>query len=198
MLAVALFVLPTIAQTEDMFRVTANPLNVRTGPGIEYEIVGQLYSNSMYPIVAYSPTRNWVLLDLGGVEAWAFVHLGDVISASGAEDANLGQGGGAVVPTDTVTVVTLINTIDEAIEIDPADYFNATIGVTATVNVRRSPALNAQPLTFIPYGQRATPIGRTDNGIWIQVNYEGIVGWVYFMNVAFPPLLNVTTLPVTG
>jgi uncharacterized protein YraI len=77
-----------------------------------------------------------------------------------------------------------------------SDYINSTVGVTASVNVRRGPGLNYGLLTFIPYGQRAVPLARTANATWILLDYNGIVGWVYFLNIAFPPSIKVVSLPV--
>lgn len=103
-----LMIAPTAAQS-DLFQLTSNVANVRTGHGIEYPVVGQVYRGSMFNILAYSPTANWVQLDLGGGRSgWVFVHLGEVLRSGNAtpivttapivNSSNLGQGGGFVAP----------------------------------------------------------------------------------------------------
>ncbi|MGJ3238692.1 MAG: SH3 domain-containing protein [Anaerolineae bacterium] len=212
-LIMALFSLPVIAQTNDTFRVTAPTLNARTGPGIEYDVVARLGAGSSYPIVSYSVTRNWVLLDLGYTQAWAFRHLGRVTSAfqpnsvlttqPATTTSNglgaLGQGGGFAPPVEIIITQPLVTEtgVDLSVTSTSAE-FNSTIGVTTNLRMRNAPSSNGRILTVIPFDQRATPLGRTANGTWIQVAYGDTVGWVYFLYVAFPPAIDVRALPVTG
>ena len=209
MLLSLLLIVPTFAQTTDIFTVTSATLNARTGPGIQYDIVGRLQRGSTYNILDYSPTVNWVLLDLGYAQAWAFRHLGEIesfnvpttvnVPTSPIVDPILGQGGGFAPP---IVVQTTIPTITETgvdlTTTSTPEEFNSTFGVTTTLRMRISPTLNARIIGAIPYDQRATPIGRTANGTWIQAEYDGTVGWVYFLYIAFPPAIDVRTLPITG
>ena len=208
-LIATLFALPTFAQTGDTFHVTADVLNARTGPGIEYEIVARLGGGAEYAILDYSPTRNWVLLDLGFTQAWAFRHLGEVSSpvtvvtvpqvTTTNVDPSLGQGGGIVVPVITSSSVSLVTETGVDLSVTSTiEEFNSTIGVTRTLRLRFAPTFNSRIVSAIPYDQRATPIGRNAMGTWIQLEYEGTVGWGYFLHVVFPPAIDVRTLPITG
>jgi uncharacterized protein YraI len=76
--------------------------------------------------------------------------------------------------------------------------FNSTVGVTGTLRIRSAPTFSSRILAAIPYDKRATPLGRNAIGTWIQVEFEGTVGWVYFLYVAFPPAIDVVSLPITG
>jgi uncharacterized protein YraI len=193
-----LLVLPTIAQG-DTFRVSAATANIRTGWGIEYDIVGTVRRASVYPIIAYSPTRNWVQLDFGGTQGWVFRHLGEVNSASNTSTvstiisvpvttttASLGQGGGFAAPSNSVVTFGGID----------MNYFNSTIGVTNNLRLRSGAGLDYRILTVIPYGQRAVPLARNIYGTWILVDYNGTQGWVYLLHVAAPPSINLAALPV--
>ncbi len=213
-LIMALFALPSFAQTGDTFRVTVQNMNARSGPGIEYEVVARLPRSGMYDILQYSPTANWVLLDLGFTQAWAFRHLGEVSSpvtpammtgtittttTTVFDPSSLGQGGGFAAPV--IPVITMPSVTETGVDLTVTSTqaeFNSTIGVIGTLRVRSVPSLNARILTAIPPEGRPTPLGRTARGTWIQVDYEGTVGWVYFLYVAFPPAIDVTALPVTG
>ena len=207
-LAVTVLALPVFAQTGDRFRVTQS-MNARSGPGIEYDVVARLGPGGIYDIIEYSPTANWVLIDLGYTQAWAFRHIGEVISLNPVTTTttttttttvvtNAGQGGGGGAPVVTVTTPLVTSTgVDLSVTMSQ-DEFNSTIGVLGTLRIRSAPSLSGRIITVIPYGQRATPIGRNYNGTWIQVNYEGTIGWVYFQYTAFPPAIDVTQLPVTG
>lgn len=209
MLIATLFALPTVAQTGDTFRVTSAVLNARSGAGIQYEVVARLGRGASYDILDYSPTRNWVLLDLGFTQAWAFRHLGEVTSPVGVVtvqtspatvvDPTLGQGGGFNVPVVPILTTPLVTEtgVDLSVTSTPAE-FNSTVGVTTTLRIHISPTFNSRFLGAIPYDQRATPLGRNAMGTWIQIDYQGTVGWVYFLYVAFPPAIDVRTLPITG
>lgn len=205
--ALLIFTVPTFAQTGDTFRVMAQTLNARTGPGIEYDVIAQLGRGAEYPIVAYSPTRNWVLLDLGFAQAWSFRHLGEVISPVVVTviettptnvDPTLGQGGGVVVPTIVYTNQNVTETgVDLSVTITQEE-FNSTLGVISNVRIRIEPTFESRIISFIRYGDRATVLGRNFNGTWIQVDADGVVGWVYFRNVILPPAIDVVALPITG
>lgn len=198
-LLVFLLALPSFAQG-DTFRVTGATANVRSGPGIEYDIIGTIRRSSQYPIVAYSVTRNWVQLDFGNAQGWVFRHLGEVNSVSA-----FGTGGAVVnAPSTTVTTSTNSASLGQGGGvaapvvfggIDP-DYFNSTIGVTNSLRVRSGAGLEYRILTVIPYGQRAVPLARNANGTWILVDYNGVQGWVYLLYVAAPPSINLGALPV--
>lgn len=202
---IALFALPSFAQTGDTFRVTAQGMNARSGPGIQYEVVTRLSRIGTYSILDYSPTRNWILLDLGYTQAWAFRHLGVVTSpvtttTTTVNTQSAGQGGGFLPPTEnfTITMPTVTETgVDISVTSTQAE-FNSTVGVIGTLRVRTAPSLSAHVLTAILPEGRPTPLGRTSGGTWIQVDYEGTIGWVYFLYVSFPPAIDVTTLPITG
>ena len=210
-LTVALFALPSFAQTGDTFRVTVQNMNARSGPGIEYEVVARLPRSGMYSILQYSPTANWVLLDLGFTQAWAFRHLGEVSSpvapvmttttiTTTGSTASLGQGGGFAPPIITTTMV-IPDVTETGVNLtvtSTQSQFDSTVGVLGTVRLRSAPSLNARILTAMPPEARPTPLGRTSRGTWIQVDYNGTVGWAYFLYVAFPPAIDVTALPVTG
>ncbi|MEO1288082.1 MAG: SH3 domain-containing protein [Chloroflexota bacterium] len=211
-----LFIMPLSAQTVDFFTVTSETLNARTGPGIEYDIIGRLGRGATFQILEYSVTENWVLVDLGYAQAWVFRRLGTVQSYNASvvttntatvttqttttDASTLGQGGGFAPPVvvPTVTIPTVTETGVDLTVTQTVEEFNSTIGVTNTLRIRFAPNLTSRIIGFIPFDQRATPIGRTANGTWIQVQYEDTVGWVYFLYVAFPPAIDVRELPVTG
>jgi N-acetylmuramoyl-L-alanine amidase len=212
----ALAIAPVSAQS-DMFTLTSDVANVRTGHGIEYPVVGQIFRGSMYPILAYSPTANWAQLDLGGGRnGWVFVHLGEIFRGGGTTPiitTSAGQGGGGGAPNTGGSVVNAPTTVQATnlgqgggfpapttggsqVGTMTIEEFNSTVGVTASANMRRGPGLGFGIVWIIPYGGRATPLARNSNGTWILVNFEGREGWVYFELVAAPPAIDLTALPV--
>jgi N-acetylmuramoyl-L-alanine amidase len=220
--SLTILVAPVAAQS-DLFRVSSTS-NVRTGHGIEYPVIGQVYTGYVFDILAYSPTANWVQIDLGnGRNGWVFAHNGEITRLSNntpivstnapvvttpttsslgqgggapapstsvivtVPSSSLGQGGGAPAPITSSTQITGIMTIEE---------FNSTVGVTASANMRRGPALWHNVVWIIPYGERVVPVARNANGTWILVQYAGREGWVFFELIAAPPAIDLTALPV--
>jgi uncharacterized protein YraI len=216
----ALIIAPVSAQS-DIFTLTSDVANVRTGHGIEYPVVGQIFQGTVLPIIAYSPTANWVQLDLGGGRnGWVFVHLG-IVNRSGVNTpivtTSLGQGGGggspnygtggAVVTAPTTAQATgnlgqgggfpaPATTSTQITGTMTIEEFNSTVGVTASANMRRGPGLGFGIVWIISYGERAIPLARNANGTWILVNFEGHEGWVFFELIAAPPAIDLTALPV--
>ena len=215
-----LVIAPVSAQNAH-FTLTSDVANVRTGHGIEYPVIGQIFQGTVLPIIAYSPTANWVQLDLGGGRnGWVFVHLG-VVSGSSANTpivtTNSGQGGGGGSPTVGTggAVVNAPTTAQATGNLGqgggfPApstsstqitgtmsiEEFNSTVGVTASANMRRGPGLGFGIVWIIPYGERAVPLARNANGTWIYLNFDGREGWVFFELIAAPPDIDLTALPV--
>jgi N-acetylmuramoyl-L-alanine amidase len=221
--SLTILVAPVAAQS-DLFRVTSTT-NVRTGHGIEYPVIGQVYTGYVFDILAYSPTANWVQLDLGnGRNGWVFAHNGEItrlnnntpivstnppVVTTTTTTSNAGQGGGFPAPSTTVIVTVPSSTLGQGggapapitsstqiTGIMTIEEFNSTVGVTASANMRRGPALWHNVVWIIPYGERVVPVARNANGTWILVQYAGREGWVFFELIAAPPAIDLTALPV--
>lgn len=55
-----------------MAQVTVDSLNVRYGPGTNYEVFTTINANERYTILALSPQKLWTKLDVAGIEGWAY------------------------------------------------------------------------------------------------------------------------------
>ena len=63
------------------------------------------------------------------------------------------------------------------------------------LNVRSLPTAFAPRLTVISRGQTYPVVGRTFDSTWVQINVNGIVGWV---NRGWMAVTNIASVPVTG
>jgi uncharacterized protein YgiM (DUF1202 family) len=205
-LLVAMFAVFTQGQTGTYVRVDTDRMNIRTGPGIEYEIIGQAFFGNTFPVIERSYTGNWLHVDLGnGRTGWLFHALVTEYSASGTpivgnpaiQDTTPGQGGGAIPQNNLgqgggalpVTTTNVVIAVDLSV-------FNSTIGVFANVNMRIGPGTNYRVIWVLPYDQRAVPVARNATGSWILVQYNGYEGWVSSRYVVAPPALDLAALPV--
>lgn len=70
----------------------------------------------------------------------------------------------------------------EAVAIPTVTGLYITNPGPTSVNLRTQPDLNAESLGTLDVGARAALLGRTDNGLWLQVETPGLQGqtaWVY-------------------
>ena len=64
-------------------QVTADVLNIRSGPGTAYGSIGRATTGQTYPITGKNADGKWLVIDLGGKQGWV---LGQYVKASGALD----------------------------------------------------------------------------------------------------------------
>jgi hypothetical protein len=74
-------------------------------------------------------------------------------------------------------------------------------GVTATVyagrlNMRQGPSTTYEIITKLPWGTVVPVVGRTANGSWLQVSYQGATGWIWAAYTAIEG--DLAAVPVTG
>lgn len=139
-------------------------LSIRTGPYLGASFVG-----AITPGTSYSPTaRN---TDESGTYTWYYITAGDKSGwVSGRYLAITGD------PNSVPVQGTVFDQIDNA----------PTVGAFASprsvMNFRRRPSQRAAMLGQIPWGANVELVGRTiqgGNNFWLQVRYEGQVGWIF-------------------
>jgi hypothetical protein len=64
----------------------------------------------------------------------------------------------------------------------------------AGINVRGLPDLNASIIASLEPGMQATGLARTEAGDWVQVNLDGVIGWVFAETISSDEPLD--SLPV--
>jgi|FLYN01.1.fsa_nt_gi uncharacterized protein YraI len=170
-----------LAATTDLFVTTQFRVNVRSGPGTEYTILGKLTPADSLDITGQNASGDWLRVNFNGQEGWVFA---SVVEANGAvENAPVVEAGPTAVLRDggaqpgapasgEVVVVTRFNT-----------------------NLRSSFSTDADILEVIPFNTPLRPEGRTENGNWLMVRFGDQSGWV-FAPILFFSSGAVETLPV--
>lgn len=64
--------------------------------------------------------------------------------------------------------------------------------------VRSLPSIDAPLLGRLPYNAVVIPIGRTDNAIWVAIEFDERIAWVSAPNIIWSPSLDLIDLPVLG
>lgn len=135
---------------------------LRTGPYLGASMIGEVAAgNALTPLARNRDegVYNWYLVNTGTKTGWI--------------------SGRYVTITGDVNSIPLQSTIFE--QIDGAPDVGAIAVPRAVMNLRKRPSIRSERLAQIPWGAEAVLIGRTIQGgrnFWLQVRYEGQVGWI--------------------
>lgn len=158
----------TVPGTGATATVTTNELNVRQIPNpYTGTILTRITIGQTYPIVGKNADSSWLQLNVNGVIGW--------VNARYVSAVNL-----HLVPvTDPGT--------------RPAGA-TATVA-TGNLNVRQIPnPFTGAILTRISLGQTYSVVGKNGDSSWLQLNVNGIIGWV---NARYVTASNLQNVPVT-
>lgn len=128
--------------------ITAESLNVRTGPGTSYESIGYLHNGDKVTILGES--NGWYKIDFNGREAWV---SGKYVTVDGGSTSDPVEPEQPPVTGDKVVIID-----------------------TASLNVRNGPSADNTKLGSLTHGTKVTVLGES-NG-WYKINYNGQEGWI--------------------
>jgi uncharacterized protein YgiM (DUF1202 family) len=149
--------------------ITTGALNVRTGPGLGYNVASQVYLGQVVTLNGRNSEGTWV-------------HITTNIAQQGWISAALIQPSVAisslpVTGAPTLNSIALIN--------------------TGTANVRSGPGLEYNPVTTVGFRSTVTLLGRNSASNWVKVQLmNGVQGWIHASLLDANVAIN--TLPVSG
>lgn len=155
---------PALTASTQFFATANFKLNVRSGPGVAYTVIGQLKAGDAVDITGRRPDNRWIRINFNGQEGWISSGLveitGDLDSAAEAD-----AGASAVLRETPAEVNT--------------DKLGTVIVVTRlNANLRDGFSTDGKVLATIPFGTELTVTARTEKNNWVRVSYNGQVGWV--------------------
>jgi uncharacterized protein YgiM (DUF1202 family) len=130
-------------------------VNVRSGPGMQFNIVGQLDVDDTAQATGRSNTHNdWLYIENEVFKGWGAYFT---ISLQGNPDTLPllvvdASGDGVAAPEDVV-----------------ATRFN--------VRLRGEPGSAAEVIAIVPFKSNVTPLARSEDGLWVYVLYQEAYGW---------------------
>lgn len=161
--------------------------NVRVIPAIGAEVIGSVPSGYVFEFInARSADGQWIRVDFNGNEGWVnitpLVFLqGDISTLPVADPRSIPYGG---------------------FESPRAGQTNAVspniIRVTNGLRIRNGPSRGYPTIGNMFANTLASVYGRTASNSWIQISYNGILGWVSTEFVEFQNGLQITSLPIDG
>lgn len=130
-------------------------VNVRSGPDIAYEIVGQLEVNQRAEALARSNTQNdWLMIQFGETEGWVAYFTVNVRG-------------------DTETLPVLVPDSSGESLIPPSRVLRARFNV----RLHATPEQDTPVTLTVPFNSEVTVIGRTEDGGWLFVGAGERTGW---------------------
>ncbi|MBK8135322.1 MAG: SH3 domain-containing protein [Chloroflexi bacterium] len=149
-------------------------LNVRNVPSTNNSfIITKIRRGEVYPVVGSTSDKAWYKLNVNGTEGWvsgSYILLNNAQSVPNLQD------------TPTLNI--------------PAGSV-ATQGIR--VNFRNGPSTDGtEILTIIPTYTIVRVVGRNTASSWLQVEYNGRIGWGLATLFYSPTPLNYGAIPVTG
>lgn len=153
-------------------------VNVRSGPGTQYDIIGQLTSGDEVQVTGRSDDEsNWLRIDFTGREGWVAYFTVTVLGDAGDLAVVEPRSGQLTAPPFATPTALSAST----------DLF-----VTAyrTVNVRTGPGMDYVSIGDLDAGSTADVTGRSDDNRWLRIDYDDDSGWVAFFVVSLNGLLD--------
>ncbi|MCU0499852.1 MAG: SH3 domain-containing protein [Anaerolineae bacterium] len=187
LLLVGLLALQLFAQSGVRALVVNESANVRVAPALGAEVIANVPSGYVFEFVTgRSGDSQWLRVDFNGDEGW--VNLAPLVILEG--DIN-------VLPVGDPRTIPY-----GGFGSPRAGSSNATsanvVRATDGLRVRAGPGTAYPTISNINAGTIVPVFGRTASNGWIQVNYQGTLGWVATRYVEFLNGLAIISLPIDG
>ena len=131
-------------------------VNVRSGPGTNFAVLGALTGNDIATIVSRTEDGKWIEVNVGNRRGWVSARV--------------------VRLTGPMKNVPPISAADASAGTNLASI---TVPTGDIVNVRRGPSTSNRIAWKLSPRQNASIIGKSSNGQWWQISRAGRTGWVY-------------------
>ncbi|MEL6268836.1 MAG: SH3 domain-containing protein [Chloroflexota bacterium] len=177
----------TQAQAEVRVVVDRDFINIRRVPALGAEVVGSANASTVFIADAISTDSEWYRIRFAGNEAWVSVAVVTVLEGNVAalpvRDPRFIPFGGPEAPRAGFTEQT-------------SDIIGRL--TDAGVRVRTGPGVAYRELANAPRFTALPLLGRSADSQWLQVNYEGVLGWVTAEFVTILGGRTITELPIGG
>lgn len=165
-------------------QVTGSTLNLRTGPGTNYNKAGEVSAGQILPVIAEQ--NSWYKVRISGLGyAWVAGWYTEVVSTGNT--GNTGAAGNTGNTGNTGTPGTGANSIPAV-----TGYIKVN---TAVLNVRQGPGTGYSLVTKIGLNETHNVLAQ-QNG-WFKIKVNNMEGWVSPDYVQFYPTANTPEAPAT-
>jgi uncharacterized protein YraI len=156
--------------------VNTSLLNVRSAPNFAAPILTYVSFGQTFPVVGRNADTSWLQISANGVIGWVYIIYVQAYNIGGVPITD-----GGYYPTPTPIP-------------PPPVGASATVN-TSLLNVRNAPnPFTGVVLTRVQFGQSYAVVGRNADTSWLQLNVNGLIGWV---NARYVQAYNIGGVPVT-
>jgi uncharacterized protein YraI len=153
----------------------ASYLNVRSGPGVSYEILTVTRRGDTFPVSARNADNSWIRVNIGGGVGWVSSYYTSITGNLNALPIVAGTSTSPTGPRPTGVRGKLFSGL----------------------RLRTGPGTTYPQVADLEWGSVVDIVGRTADNSWFQIQYGGLVGWIYapYVQIVSGSLFNV---PITG
>jgi uncharacterized protein YraI len=162
-----------LTATTGLFVTTQFRVNVRSGPGTEYTILGKLTPVDSLDITGQNADGDWWRVNFNGQEGWVF---DTVVEITGAVE------GVPVVEPGATAVLRSGQVASSGTATTSGDVFITT---RFNTNLRSEPSANVDVLGVVPFNTELRAEARTLNSNWVMVTFDDQSGWLFAPIVFF-------------
>jgi hypothetical protein len=178
--------IPTQAQAMVRAVVTVDFANVRIIPAIGADVRGSVPAGFVVDANARSSDNEWLRFDYLGEEGWIGVPIlsvleGNIANLPVADPRSIPYGGFESPRAGNTTATSAI-----------------TARLTSGLRLRAGPSTAYPELTSVPYNTIVPVHGRTAGNGWMQISYQGTLGWVTAQWLGFTTAITLDQLPIDG
>lgn len=156
-------------------------MNIRSGPGTDYDVIGDAVAGEEFTITGKNSEGNWWQLDFRGESGWIYAPF---VIAADAEDVPIVDAAMTGAPDAAEsTTETLV----------PTEEPKATVG--GDLNVRSGPGEEYDRIGGASEGEEFVITGRSGDGEWWQIEFDDQTGWIY---APFVTAANAENVPIAG
>ena len=165
--------------------VTADNVNVRTGPGLGNPVITQVFYPDDYRVLGGVADLSWLLIELEeGVTGWVSNEWVYLYSSDSTKNEDT-TGGGQPDFVDFIPRIDVEVAPPASVPPEGATFVILRGRATDTLNLRDGPsAYAAKVIGSVPQGAEIMVQARNRNGAWYLVEYQGIRGWVNALYVS--------------
>ena len=158
---------PPLQATSDLYVTAYRRVNVRTGPGTDFDVLGALVPGQTADIIGSSGDANeWIQIDFNGEPGWLAYFVVNVSGELSQLEPNTSIA--AADPDDT-------DIRDDNVEI----VLNQIIVITRfNTNLRAEPILGSEVITVVPFETTLQALARTSDNRWLRVRHSDEIGWL--------------------
>ena len=172
--------------TSDIFVTAYRRVNVRNGPGTDFDVLGALVPGQTADIIGTSGDSNeWLQINFNGEPGWIAYFVVTISGELSDLDATV-----ALSPLQTPATTVQEDTTGSVL--------NQVIVITRfNTNLREEPVLGSEVLTIIPFETTLQALARTADSRWLRVRHNDDMGWL-ISSLVNTGVSDIDTLPIIG